>query len=380
MSSARGMAKRAPTRSRPRATRASSPASPVSVALRHAVSRRVRASAVPPARNRSSASWARSRTCSSSGNRQPASATAVRTRPRCPAASANAYRAVSASAAACAHVTAGAGPGNRDRGGEMPGQLGGEDPAAALVPAPHRKSDPLVQFQPAPCRQGGVDRLPVEVVREADGVPVADQDTGGQRRGGPVGDDRRRLAGHLAQHVRVEDGAGYRGRVQQRAAAGGQPGEAAADRLPHRDRYAVRRPARRQQVAELAGEERVPAAAFVHQRRPAARRRLAGKGSNHVGDLGRGQPAQADQLGRGGQVGERRGHSRGRFAGTVGADQQEAAPCGLPDEEAQQIHRRGVGPLQVVEHHHGRPAIGRPAQQPAHRVEDPHAAGVLRVR
>ena len=60
----------------------------------------------------------------------------------------------------------------------------------------------------------------------------------------------------------------------------------------------------------------------------------------------------------------------------IGAEQQRAARLRRADEVPEQLQRRAVGPVQVVEDEHERRAVADLAEQCGHRVEEAQAAGV----
>ena len=58
----------------------------------------------------------------------------------------------------------------------------------------------------------------------------------------------------------------------------------------------------------------------------------------------------------------------------VGAEHEDARPPQLAREVREQLQRGAVRPVQVVEHDHQRHALGDPAQEARHRVEEPELA------
>ncbi len=64
---------------------------------------------------------------------------------------------------------------------------------------------------------------------------------------------------------------------------------------------------------------------------------------------------------------ERRRETFGRLARTLGQDQEDGSVGRPAQQRREQLHRRGIGPVDVVEHEHQRPAVGEPLQQLAHR-------------
>ena len=153
------------------------------------------------------------------------------------------------------------------------------------------------------------------------------------------------------------------------AHAGRQPGQPATDHLADRRGHVGGAAAGREQLAQLAGVERVTAAAFVHQRRPVLPRRRTGDGPHQVGHLAGGQPLQRHQFRDGGQIGEAGGDAGSRLVRPVGADQQQRTGLRLLRHEPQQVHGGLIGPVQVVEDHDHRGVGGGPAQHLPDRVE-----------
>ncbi len=66
----------------------------------------------------------------------------------------------------------------------------------------------------------------------------------------------------------------------------------------------------------------------------------------------------------------------GQLVGPVGGHQEEREVAGVALEEVEQLHRRTVCPLHVLEEEHHRRAGGESLEQLQHRVEDVERHGV----
>ena len=173
------------------------------------------------------------------------------------------------------------------------------------------------------------------------------------------------VAGHLGEHVGQQRCAGDRRSVQQCGTPVGQAGEPAADHLADGCGHVGRGARSGEQLAELAGIERVAAAAFVHQPRPVVLCCRSGDGLHQVGHLVGRQALQRHEFGRAGQVGQRGGDAGWRLVRPVGADQHQRTRLGLVRHKAQQVHGGLIGRVQVVQDHHDRRARRRPGSAPA---------------
>ena len=229
--SVRGMAKRAPTRSRPSATAPSRSGRPVADGPGPGVSSSARARAASPARSRRSASAVSSPTRSASGSR---------------------LAGVGDGGPDPGQVAGGLGerepggvglggrprPGHRGRGAgtgtaaaKWRASSAGEHRAAPLVAAQQRGGDPVVQVEPPGRGQRGVDRLPVEVVGEpwpASAGRGAGEDPGRGRLGDQVGDLGSGRPGDVGEHVGQQLVPATAAASSRAAHACGQPGQPAA--------------------------------------------------------------------------------------------------------------------------------------------------------
>ena len=163
---------------------------------------------------------------------------------------------------------------------------------------------------------------------------------------GPTGDrpeqvDRDRRAAH-GHHV------------EQCPALGRHRLEPPAHHVAYDRRDGVRILTRGHGPAELAREEGMAAAPAVDDLSPLLRRVVSGDRAHQRGHLRLIQCRQGDQLGRHRQLSEDGGDPGPRLARTVGADEHQPSPQRAAHQEAQQVERRQVAPLQVVEDdHHG---------------------------
>ena len=131
---------------------------------------------------------------------------------------------------------------------------------------------------------------------------------------------------------------------------------------------------------DLLDEERVAVGLAVQG---ADERRLGGGDAerrDELGDLRLGQALELEALEHAlaAHVGDQ---LEQRVAGlelgvAVGAEQEDAARLRRADEVPQQLQRRAVGPVEVVEHEHERRLRARLAEQRGDRVEEAGPAGV----
>ncbi len=135
---------------------------------------------------------------------------------------------------------------------------------------------------------------------------------------------------------------------------------------------------------QLPGQQRVPTR---HGPQPAADGRIDRAAANRGGQLGelpRRQAVEVDHLGAPRQAAQRRGHRRGR--GARRADDQDGHRRQDWGQVREHEHRRGVGPLQVVQHQHAGPptrhrgqVVGQ-ARQPSGSDDLSSAGGRHRLR
>jgi hypothetical protein len=133
-------------------------------------------------------------------------------------------------------------------------------------------------------------------------------------------------------------------------------------------------------AGELDDEERVAARPVVHrrgQRAVAGRAELDGQQRGDVVGVQAGQP-QAGGRRLPGQPGQAVGDlGRQLLADGARGDHDHDGGAGeVPGQQSEQLHRRRVGPLQVVEHHQHRRRAGRRPQPGAQVLEQPEARGV----
>jgi hypothetical protein len=200
------------------------------------------------------------------------------------------------------------------------------------------------------------------------------ENAGPGRLGDLLGHLGRVAAGDVGEHIGRQVRAGDGRDPEHGRARRGQPGEPATDHAADGVRHLRPRAAGGQQVTQLPGEERMPAAAAVHLAGPGVVGRVPGDGPHQQVDLGCGQARQLDQLGTRHQVGQPGGDLGARLVRPVGAHHQQRARTGRLGEEAQQLHGGGIGPLQVVEDHHHRAVGDGAGQQPGDGVEHPQPA------
>ena len=122
-------------------------------------------------------------------------------------------------------------------------------------------------------------------------------------------------------------------------------------------------------LGQLLHEERVAIGRVHHgvdqpRERPGARHQL-----DEAADVVVAEPAEFDALHRPGaaQLGQRRRGRRGQVGRADGAQQHEVVELGRAGEEGQQAERRGIGPLEVVEHEQERPER---REERGHRLEE----------
>ena len=247
-----------------------------------------------------------------------------------------------------------------------------------LVAGEDRLADPRVQPRPAQAREPVVERRLHERVGE--GVPpdaIADLlqhprvDRLVERRHELVARQRpERL-----EQPEVELAPDHARDLHRLAGARGQARDPARGDLAHALRHA-----RVLEVAavphDLLDEERV-ALGLAVQRGHEVGRRLAAEGGDELGDLAAREPVERD-VGEHRVAPQRGDQLRERVAVVdlgvaVGAEEHRAPRLRRPDQMAQHLQRRAVGPLQVVEHEQQRRAGGDLGQQRGEGVEQPLA-------
>jgi hypothetical protein len=227
------------------------------------------------------------------------------------------------------------------------------------------------------------DGLAEQVVGEAVGPQRAGrggQDVGGDGLLQQLPDGAGLPAGRPGQQRRAELGPGHGGRPQQLQAGRAQPGQAPPDRLPDPERDPGRR-AGGQQPGHLLDEERVAAGAPLHVGHERRVGRAAEQPADQQGHLVVAERAKRRDRGGGGQVGQ-------QGAGLLAGGLVELAPGGQDQgpgggqaagQEGEQLQRRRVGPLEVVEDHDQRPLPGGGQQHRGELVEQPDPGGRVRL-
>jgi hypothetical protein len=264
-------------------------------------------------------------------------------------------------------LVGGAGPGL----GEVAGQLGRRDPAGVALGL-QGPAHGQVQAGPGRAVELLQDRLAEQVVGEAVGPQGAD------RCGQDVGPDGllQQIAhgfGGRAGDSGEEGGGAFRpghgGRGDQLGTGRAEPGQAPPDGLADAKgdpgRHALSRPAGaaglgRQQPGDLLDEERVAAGPPAQVGDQGRFRPAAEHAGDQPGHLGLGQRRQGDDGGPGRQVGQQ---GRGRVVGrgvevAVGGEHQRPGGRQPAGQEVEQLQRRRVGPLEVLQDHHQRPVLG----------------------
>jgi hypothetical protein len=238
---------------------------------------------------------------------------------------------------------------------------------------------------------------PDERVREAEAALAAfglDEDAFAERAREMIGGTRRRvrrrrLAEDLAQHARVDDVAEERASREDGAALVAEAAQSARDDVAravgHASRVAVGPEILLgdQQLHDLADEEGV-AVGFAMKR--------VAEGGGVAAGTRRGDPIGAMLRGKAGQ----RQATRDRFAGEVRkrggegviaidlgvairSDDEEPCVLQVGRDELEQLQRRAVGPVEVVEHDDEAVLPGHGREKAAHDVEEPETRA-LRVR
>ena len=107
----------------------------------------------------------------------------------------------------------------------------------------------------------------------------------------------------------------------------------------------------RQEVGQLFDEQRVTATPPGDVTRPAAGDRLSGDLADELLDLGVVEPRETQVFRRAGQLGQppRLGTARLEFVVAVGPDDNEGNGSRPAGDELEQLQRRRVSPLQIVQ-------------------------------
>ncbi len=234
-------------------------------------------------------------------------------------------------------------------------------------------------------------RVAHERVGEAEvaGVAPGDDDLRAQRRLEPVEHGRRRLVEHAGERRHAELPADHRRRAQRLLHERLQRVQAPADGVAHavgqRQRQlgrpgVVEAALRGEQLDELVDEERVARARGVDRRDElrrdldaGARAEVAGAGGRQQRDVVAAEPLERQARGRPREAAERRREIRARvrLRVAIGRDRQERDVGQGPGHEQQRVQRRGVGPVQVVEHDDEWALLGDRGKQRRERVEAP---------
>ena len=236
-------------------------------------------------------------------------------------------------------------------------------------------TDGEVQAPSSRRRHPGEQGLAVQVVAEAVApgrVLGLDEYPRRDRFGQQVGQRRRTRREQPVEEFLVHLGAGHRGHRQHLHARLGDPGEPPLQGVPDgvgdRRSGGVGGTPRHDQAGQLAHEERVPAGPPPHLLGQLGRRRGRSADRGHQdADVVRRETSEGDLV----PPGDRGAQRRPRFRLAVGPDHQQRDRPDPTTEELQQLQRRLVGPLQVVEHDHERFGGRQPDQGLGHAVEEP---------
>lgn len=225
---------------------------------------------------------------------------------------------------------------------------------------------PLVDTQP------GLDGVADQVVHEAvlarcRGRLDQPERCGLVQRGEAAGFRGRRHRGdHACSKLATHD----RCRTQDVPRRRRQPGEPGRDRLAHRRRDAAAgKGAVVKSRADLGNEERVATRAGMNPHRLGVRDRVPDQRGQLPTDGRDVQTTQPDLPGHrfAGQLGHQ--HRMRRLGVAMVDHQEQPLAAERPGEVMEQLQRRSVGPVRVVEDGHERPFPGHRVEQPGHRVE-----------
>jgi hypothetical protein len=225
------------------------------------------------------------------------------------------------------------------RGGAGPGEQCGQGTA--------------VQLRPATGRQRPLHGQAGQLVPEADPAGLPLEHPGGHALVHIGGCGTGRLDQQPSLHLRGH----HRGRVQDLPGRWGQPGRPSQHRIRHggRDRLIPG-------GEDLGDKERVPPGPLVQRARVQPVR--AGQHRHRLAGQGR-QPQPAHQ-GRAGQVAGEQLHrvQRADLVVPVGDHQQDGGRTEPAGKEPEQVQGGLVGPVDVLDHQHGRhPALPQPFEQ-----------------
>ena len=249
---------------------------------------------------------------------------------------------------------------DRDGGNRVPSQVPGQDgiPRARRVfqhpGQPVVKLGPVAPGAPRPARPRGRGRgrtahrrPPGRRCRHRRPPPRARRSSGTAR---PV--DRR-------EQVRRRARADHRRDSDQRLACVRHRRQATPDHVTDGRWNGRGVLAGRQRPAQLAGEEGMPAAPGMHGPSPARRGVRPGDRGDQAAHLGLAEALQRNQLGRHHQLGEAGDHLGPAGGLAVRADEEQPPGAGATDQERDQVQGRRVAPLEVVEDDDDTAAGGR---------------------
>jgi hypothetical protein len=229
-----------------------------------------------------------------------------------------------------------------------------------LVVAPVRGQDGQqgpVTRRPTVGPDLGLDGAAGQLVPEAQGEPIAAQETGHHE----LLEARRRYVACPGQQTRIDAPRVQGSQVECRSRVLGQPGGSGQDCVAGRDGHA-----RALACDQLGHEERVPARERVHLRGRV--RRALGQAP----DPGGRERWQVDPPGAAlaGELAQCQSEPVIGCEGIVaeGHEQQDRQLGDPATEEAEQVQRRLVRPLHVFDHQH--PEVGDRGRRLQHRVED----------
>lgn len=226
----------------------------------------------------------------------------------------------------------------------------------------------------------------------ASGLARGVDDPAAQRHLEPIEYCARRLPEHAGERVQAELAADHGGRAERLQHEGLQRVQAPADRVAHafgqrqrarRGRAVVQTSLGGEQLHELVDEERVAGARLVdgrdelrRDRRALARAKAPRPRLRQQTDV-----VAAEALERQARRGAREAAEGGREIGArvrlgvaVRGDRQQRDVRQRARDELQREQRRGVGPVQVVEHDDERTLLRDRRQQRRERVEEPEAS------
>ena len=186
---------------------------------------------------------------------------------------------------------------------------------------------------------------------------------------------RRRQLGHRGHQLVVDPGAGRGGHPEHLLAGLGHRREAC--------QHDVAQARRQDAVARLAsggedllGVERVPAGPLPDPRRQVRIRRPAELVGDQAHEVVAIEPREVDAIDTLAalELGEVGHHLvvRLELVGPDRGDQQDAFVAQVADEEGEQVPRRRIGPLEILDDDDGRRAAGQPVDDAEHELEQAH--------